>query len=169
MSSHSKIGRLEGPAVDGAETSEVSRSETERVGAEDTAGGRRPGSAPDPAVRIRSRRTFSAEYKARVLRELDACSGDGDVGALLRREGLYSSHVVQWKRQRAEDEQRALAPRKRGPKGKSAEARRIEQLERDKAKLEDELRKASIIIEYQKKVHALLGIPLPEDPDARAR
>ena len=158
MSSHSKMSRLEVPAVAEAETSEVSRSETERVGAEATAGGARRGGTRA------GRRTFTAEYKARVLRELASCKGHGEIGALLRREGLYSSHIVQWKRQRAEAEQRGLSPRKRGPKGKSAETRRIEQLEREKAKLAEDLRKARIIIEYQKKVHALLGIPLPEVP-----
>jgi len=169
MSSNPKMSRLAVPDVAGAEPSEDSRSESERGAAEATSGGVGRGVAPDPAVRTRGRRTFSAEYKARVLRELEACTEHGEVGALLRREGLYSSHVVQWKRQRAEAEQHGLAPRKRGPRGKSAETRRIEQLEREKAKLEEELRKANIIISYQKKVHALLGIPLPEVPDAGER
>lgn len=156
MSSHVISRRQhEGPAADGAEASEASRSEAERAGAEDAAGGATRG----------GRRKFPAAYKARILRELDACKGDGDVGALLRREGLYSSHIVQWKRQRDEAEQRGLQPRKRGPKGKSEDARRIERLERENAKLAEDLRKANIIISYQKKVHALLGIPLPEVPD----
>lgn len=169
MSSHPKMSRLSGPEVDGAKPSEDSRSESERGAAEATSGGARRGSAPDPAVRTQGRRTFTSEYKARVLREIEACTEHGEVGALLRREGLYSSHIVQWKRQRAEAEQHGLAPRKRGPRGKSAEVRRIEQLEREKAKLEEELRKANIIISYQKKVHALLGIPLPEVPDVGER
>jgi transposase-like protein len=126
--------------------------------------------APDPEVHTRrGRRVFTAEYKARIVREADATKGSGEVGALLRREGLYSSHLVHWRAQRAEAQQRGLAPRKRGPKGKSAEAKRIEQLERDKARLADELRKANIIISYQKKVHALLGIPLPEVPGVEER
>jgi transposase-like protein len=120
-------------------------------------------------VRTRTRRTFTAEYKARVLREADACTQPGQVGALLRREALHSSHLVQWRRQRAELERRALAPRKRGPKGRSPEAKRIEQLEREKAALEEQLRKANVIIEYQKKVHALLGIPLPDVPGVERR
>jgi transposase len=169
MSSHPKVSRLAVPDVAGAKPSEDSRSESERGAAEAASGGVGRGAVPDPAVRTRGRRTFSAEYKARVLRELEACTGHGEVGALLRREGLYSSHIVQWKRQRAEAEERGLAPRKRGPRGKSAEVRRAEQLERENAKLQEDLRKANIIISYQKKVHALLGIPLPEVPDVGER
>jgi transposase-like protein len=159
------------PALLVPETSEVSRSETERGGGTSSAsrGGQRP-VAPDAEVRTRrGRRVFTAEYKARILREADAAKGNGEVGALLRRESLYSSHLVQWRKQRDEDRRGTLEPRKRGPKGKSAEAKRIEQLEREKAKLEEELRKANIIIEYQKKVHALLGIPLPDVPGVGGR
>ena len=162
--------RSGGPAWVGAETREGSRSEPERGAA--TTHAERLGeraTAPDPAVRTRGRRTFTAEYKARVLRELESCTAHGTIGALLRREGLYSSHVVQWKQQRAEAERHGLAPRKRGPKGKSDEIRRLEQLERENARLQEDLRKATIIIEYQKKVHALLGIPLPVVPDAGGR
>jgi len=90
----------------------------------------------------------------------------GQVGALLRRESLYSSHLVQWRRQRENAEQQALEPRKRGRKGKSAEAKRIVQLERENAKLEEELRKAKVIIEFQKKVRALLDTPMPDPLDA---
>ena len=81
----------------------------------------------------------------------------------------YSSHLAQWRQQRDKAEQRALEPKKRGPKGKSEEAKQLAQLQREKARLEEELRKAKIIIEYQKKVHALLGSPLPEVPDAEDR
>src|SRR5881409_2055690 len=96
------------------------------------------------------RRSFTAEYKRRILKEADACTTPGAIGALLRREGLYSSHLVEWRRQRDEADRRGLAPRKRGPKGKSAEAKRLEQLEHENVKLQEELRKAKIIIEYQK-------------------
>lgn len=151
------------------ETSEVERSETERGEGSNGAKRATRRGAPDPEVRARGRRRFSAEYKARILREADAAKGTGEVGALLRREGLYSSHLVQWRRQRAQAAERGLAPRKRGPKGKSAEAKRLEQLERENAKLQEELRIANIIISYQKKVHALLGIPLPEVPGVGER
>jgi transposase-like protein len=159
------------PALLVPETSEVERSETERGAGTSSASRERQGSAaPDSEVRTRrGRRTFPAEYKARILREADAARGTGEVGALLRREGLYSSHLAQWREQRDAERRDALAPRKRGPKGKSAEAKRIEQLEHEKAKLEEELRKANIIIAYQKKVHALLGIPLPEVPGVEER
>ncbi len=151
------------------ETSEVERSEAERGAGTSRASSGRGASPPDPEVRARTRRVFTLEYKARILREVEAAKGTGEIGALLRREGLYSSHIVQWKQQRDETERRGLAPRKRGPKGKSDEAKRVEQLEREKAKLQEELRKANIIISYQKKVHALLGIPLPEVPGVEER
>lgn len=170
MSLDAAKSRLARPAVDGAEPRLGERSEPGRGGATDTAGGAgRPGGAPDPEVRTRGRRSFTAEYKARILREVDACREPGQIGALLRREGLYSSHLALWREQRAGSDRKALAPKKRGPKGKPPEAKRIEQLERENAKLQEELRKATIIIEYQKKVHALLGIPLPEVPDAGER
>lgn len=155
------------PALSGAEPSEGERSEPEGGAAPDSAEvAARAETPPDPEVRTsRGRRRFTAEYKAAILKEADAATGSGEVGALLRREGLYSSHLAQWRRQRDELTRKALSPRKRGPKGKSAEAKRVEELERRNARLEDELRKARIIIEYQKKVHALLGIPLPEVPD----
>ena len=152
------------------ETSEGERSETERgAGTSRAARGGRGASPPDPEVRARTRRVFTLEYKARILREVEAAKGTGEIGALLRREGLYSSHLVQWRQQRDASERRGLAPRKRGPKGKSPEARRVEQLEHENAKLQEELRKANIIISYQKKVHALLGIPLPEVPGVEER
>ena len=148
------------------ETREGERSEPERGAGATRASGRGQGpAAADTEVRTRGRRTFNAAYKARILREAAACTGPGEVGALLRRESLYSSHLAAWRKQRDASDLKSLAPRKRGPVGKSAEAKRVEQLERTNAKLEEELRKANIIIAFQKKVHALLGIPLPELPD----
>lgn len=156
------------PAPLGTETSEVERSETER--GEGPSGAKRAARrAPDPEVRASGRRRFDAATKARILREIEAAKGSGEIGAILRSEGLYSSHLVQWRRQRAQADERGLTPKKRGPKGKSEETKRLEQLERENAKLEEELRKARIIIEYQKKVHALLGIPLPEVPGVEER
>jgi transposase-like protein len=105
------------------------------------------------------RRQFSAEYKLRVLREADACKGLGEIGALLRREGLYSSHLVTWRRQR---ETRALAgmrARKRGPQAKAVDPR-LKQQERQIAQLQRRLKQAETIIEIQKKVAGMLGIPL---------
>lgn len=115
---------------------------------------------PDPEVPERARRRqFSAEYKLRVLREADACKGLGEIGALLRREGLYSSHLVTWRRQR---ETRALAgmrARKRGPQAKAVDPR-LKQQERQIAQLQRRLKQAETIIEIQKKVAGMLGIPL---------
>lgn len=115
---------------------------------------------PDPEVPAKAkRRQFSAEYKLRILKEADTCKGLGEIGALLRREGLYSSHLVTWRRQR---EVRALAgmkARKRGPKGRSEDLR-LKQQEREIARLQRRLKQAETIIEIQKKVAGILGIPL---------
>src|SRR5712692_2172000 len=114
----------------------------------------------DPEVVARpKRRQFTAEYKLRILREADACKGWGEIGALLRREGLYSSHLVLWRRQREQAAHTELKSRKRGPKPKAQDPR-VKQLEREKAQLERRLKHAETIIEIQKKVHVLLGIPL---------
>ena len=120
---------------------------------------------PDPEVRDRPRRrTFTAAYKLDILRQADACVKQGELGALLRREALYSSHLSDWRRKREAGELQALAPRKRGrkPKPRNPLAAEVAQLERDNARLEEELRKARIIIEVQKKLSEMLGIPAGE-------
>ena len=94
------------------------------------------------------------------MREADACRAPGEVGALLRREGLYSSNLVAWRRQLREHGVRGLARKKRGPEAREKPSAREIQLEREKKKLEKKLAKAELIIEFQKKVHGLLGIPL---------
>ena len=115
---------------------------------------------PDPEVVARpKRRRFAAEYKLRILREADGCKGPGEIGALLRREGLYSSHLVLWRRQREEAARIQLKTRKRGPKAKAQDPR-VKHLERETARLQRRLKRAEAIIEIQKKVAALLGIPL---------
>jgi len=115
---------------------------------------------PDPeVVPGPKRRRFTAEYKLRVLREADACKGAGEIGALLRREGLYSSHLSQWRREREAAAQTQLKARKRGPKGKVQDPR-VKQLEREKARLERRLKHAETIIDIQKKAAELMGIPL---------
>ena len=106
----------------------------------------------DPEVVVRARRRrFTAEYKARVLREADRCTGAGEIGALLRREGLYASNLITWRRQRETDGVAGLS-RKRGPKAnpESGAARKIAELERKNRRLSEKLRKAGIIIEFQK-------------------
>lgn len=145
--------------VVGAERSVGDQREPERSSAPTTAA-----PPPDPEVptdRPR-RRTFTAEYKKRILEEADACSALGAVGVLLRREGLFSSHLTEWRRQRELATVAGLAPKKRGRKQKvvDAMATRVAELERDKLRLEERLRTAEIIIDVQKKVSQLLGVPL---------
>jgi transposase-like protein len=116
------------------------------------------------------RRTFTAEYKQRILAEADAASAQpGAVGALLRREGLYSSHLVAWRRERQAGILRGLTPHRRGPKSKSnPQEEEIQKLRRENQRLTEQLRKAEIIMEVQKKVGALLGWPLPKaDPEEK--
>ena len=117
------------------------------------------------------RRTFSAEYKRRIVREADAAlaSGqEGAVGELLRREGLYSSHLTEWRRQRDVGELAGLTPQKRGRKGsRNALADENERLRRQVARLESDLKKAETVIDVQKKLASLLGeeLPTPTEED----
>jgi transposase-like protein len=123
---------------------------------------------PDPEVAERAaRRRFTAEYKLQVLRQADACAGTGELGALLRREGLYSSHLTTWRRQREQGSLAALSPKKRGrPTGPpSPLARRVAELERENARLTHRLQQAETIIGVQKKVSEILGIPLKPGGD----
>lgn len=110
------------------------------------------------------RRTFTAEYKQRILAEADAAaSTPGAVGALLRREGLYSSHLTTWRREREAGILHGLTPRKRGPKFKrTPQEEELQRLRKENQRLTEELRKAAIVIDVQKKVGALLGWPLPK-------
>jgi transposase len=146
------------PERSGGERSEAPRSGGSPMVERRSSG---PGEkVPDPEVVARpKRRQFTAEYKLRILREADASKGSGEIGALLRREGLYSSHLVLWRRQREQAAHTELKSRKRGPKPKAQDPR-VKQLEREKARLERRLKHAETIIEIQKKVHELLGIPL---------
>jgi len=106
---------------------------------------------PEKAVR---RRRFTAEYKRRILREAEACKEQGRLGALLRREGLYSSNLITWQRQAERGTLEALSPKKRGPKEKKPDPslRRIAELEKVTQKLEHKLRQAELIIAAQKKI-----------------
>ena len=128
-------------------------------------GARAPEGPPDPEVTERAkRRRFTAEYKLRILREADACKRDGDLGALLRREGLYSSHLATWRRQRDKIAKAGLKARKRGPKAKAVDPR-VKQLERENDRLKQRLEQAETIIAFQKKLSKLLGISL-KSPDS---
>ena len=114
---------------------------------------------PNPEVVAQAqRRRFTAEYKLRILTEADQAKGAGGIGALLRREGLYSSLLTDWRRERNAANLQAFAPQKRGPKSQDNPlAAEVEQLRRENQRLAEELRKAEIVIDIQKKVAALLG------------
>jgi transposase len=119
-----------------------------------------PSAAPDPEVHaVAKRRRFSAAYKLAVLCEVDQLHEPGAIGALLRREGLYSSHLTMWRREREAGALGALGGR-RGKKAKSSpEHKRIAALEAKNARLQRELGQAHTIIEVQKKLCTLLGLP----------
>jgi len=119
---------------------------------------------PDPAVSEKPvRRRFTAEYKLRILREADRCIESGQLGALLRREGLYSSHLSTWRQQRDEGTLAGLTPKRRGRKANPDAALIAEnqRLKRETQRLAEKLRQAETIIEVQKKLSEILGIPLP--------
>jgi len=115
---------------------------------------------PDPEVVERARRrTFTAEYRMAIVREADACTERGQVGALLRREGLYSSHLTEWRKSRDEAAHAGLGKR-RGRKPTHPSEVEAAQLRREVAKLTKELTAAHMVIDVQKNVSALLGIAL---------
>lgn len=116
--------------------------------------------APDPEVPEKAkRRRFTPEYRLRIVRAAEGCKGAGEIGALLRREGLFSSQLSIWRRQREEGALEGLRARRRGPKAKAMDPR-VKKLEQENARLLRKLKKADAIIAFQKKVHELLGIPL---------
>jgi len=126
--------------------------------------GGREAPRPDPEVLARARRrTYTGEYKQQVLAEAEAARGSGEIGAVLRRHGLYSSHLTKWRKERKTGILHGLAPQKRGPKSK-ANPLTVEnqKLRRDNERLTDRLRKAEIVIDVQKKVAMLLGLPIAE-------
>ena len=107
------------------------------------------------------RRQHSAEYKLRILKEVDECQGKGEIGALLRREGLYSSLVSKWREQRERGSLTGLAEHRRGPKV-DANAVEFARLQRENKRLEEKLERAELIIDVQKKVARLLGVTLAD-------
>lgn len=114
------------------------------------------------------RRRFTAEYKVRILREAAKCVERGEIGALLRREGLFSSHLTAWRAQAARGELKALAPQQRGRKPKPVDPRdkEIVRLNRELAKTKRRAARAEAIIEVQKKVSQILGIELPPQDES---
>jgi transposase len=116
----------------------------------------------DPEVAPRAkRRTFSNAEKQRIVREANHCTKPGEIGALMRREGIYSSMLANWRTQQACAERAALAPTRRGPKPAAnlVEQRELKQLSGENARLRSELQRAQIIIDVQKKLCTLLGLP----------
>ena len=154
----------------GAERREAERSEADRSG-EPAKIVADPGPAqprPNPeVVSDARRRTFTAAYKLRILKEAEAAKGSGGVGALLRRERLFSSHLTTWRKERQASLLQALAPKTRGPKPKrDPQTEELQKLRRENERLTEALRKAEIVIDVQKKVGALLGWPLLKaDPE----
>jgi len=119
---------------------------------------------PDPAVPEKPvRRRFDAEYKARILREADQRTEPGQLGALLRREGLYSSHLSVWRKRRDEAALAGLVPKRRGrkPDPNAALVAENQRLVRENAKLMRRLRRTEAILDVQKKLSEILGIELP--------
>lgn len=126
--------------------------------------GGRAGPRPNPEVVARAkRRRFTAAFKQKVLAEADAARGSGEIGAVLRRHGLYSSHLTHWRQEREAGIVEGLTPQKRGPKTKITTATlEYQKLQRENERLTEQLRKAEIVIDIQKKVAALLGRPFPQ-------
>ena len=126
---------------------------------------------PDPEVVARpTRRRFTAADKLRILKLADACTAVGSLGALLRAEGRYASHLTTWRRQRTEGVLSALAPQKRGRKASARHPlhRENEILRQENARLSTRLKQAELIIDVQKKVSQMLGLPL-ETPEEGGR
>ncbi len=120
---------------------------------------------PDPEVVPKAeRRRFTAEYKLRILAEADACTQRGQIGALLRREGLYRSHLDKWREQRRVGVLQALTPQKRGRKP-DPQAAEIVRLRHENERLQQRLQRAETIIEVQKKLSTLLGLPMSENDE----
>ena len=174
MSQQPKRPPVPGPG----QTEEPGRERSESPG---SGGGPGPGTvAPaggpvlvvaDPEVPEKARRRrFTAEYKLRILEQADACTEPGEIGGLLRREGLYSSHLSAWRKQRRGGALRGLSPRKRGrkPRPKNPLAKKVVQLERENKALQERLRQAEVIINVQKKVSQILGIPLATPKDTES-
>jgi transposase len=111
------------------------------------------------------RRHFSNANKRRILEAADRCTKPGEIGALMRREGVYSSSLSTWRRQREAADLAALAPQRRGPKAdpNRADTLLIAQLTRDNLRLQSSLDKANLVIEVQKKLAVLLGLATAND------
>jgi len=126
---------------------------------------------PNPEVPEKAeRRRFSAKYKLKILRQADECRDSGSLGALLRREGLYSSNLTTWRRQREEGTLLGLNPKKRGRKAsvRNPLLMENEQLRKENDRLQKRLHQTELIIEVQKKVSQILGIPLAKSGEGES-
>ena len=152
------LERLPAPALGVEERSDEAPS----------AGAGAPLGDPDPEVLAKpKRRRFTAEYRLRILEEADRCAGTGELGQLLRREGLYSSHLANWRRARRDGALRGLRSKKRGAKPKASNPLepKVRELEAKVARLEKDLHKAHVILDVQEKVAGLLGFSLEDGKD----
>jgi transposase-like protein len=157
--SRSSVPAAAGEIQGARRASEISATAEAAAGNDTTA-------PPDPEVPEKiPRRRFTAAYKLRVLQEADQCTQPGEMGALLRREGLYSSHISTWRRQRKDGILKSLTPKKRGRKKKSVDpaSAKLAKLEKENLRLKQQLRRAEIIIDAQKKISEILGIE--QNPD----
>ena len=126
--------------------------------------------ARDPEVLPRAeRRQYTGQYKLRIVEEVERCTERGQIGALLRREGLYSSHLSKWRQQRAEGQLRALSPHKQGRKAQEVGLEELARLQRENERLRARLEQAEMIIDVQEKLSRLLGLPVenPETEETR--
>jgi len=150
-----RLDGLGAPTLGGEERSDEAPSVGARASLE----------GPDPEVLAKpKRRRFTAEYRLRILEEVDRCTGAGEVGQLLRREGLYSSHLANWRKARREGALRGLRSKKRGAKRKASNPLepKVRELEAKVARLEKDLHKAHTILDVQGKVAGLLGFSLED-------
>jgi transposase len=148
------------------ERGEPERSAGEPNGGANNRAAETPG--PDPEVTARpKRRRFTAAYKARIVDEAQRCTEPGEIGALLRREGLYSSALTTWRRQYQAGALKGLKDDKRGRRrSRDARNEQLQHLRRENERLTKKLRQAELIIEIQKKVAAMLGHPIETLPDS---
>ena len=153
MSKDRKTGG--GDSIFGVQRSEPERSGAPKIDADISPPGTEVSDRP-------TRRRFSAAYKLRIVQEADRCDKPGQIGALLRREGLYSSQLTAWRKLRDQGALHGLSSKKRGPKSPppNPHEKEMKQLQKEIDRLQKKLAKAEAIIDFQKKVHDLLGIPL---------
>ena len=134
---------------------------------EDQTNGRHKSEAPDPEVVPKAkRRQFSASYKLSIVGEADACTEAGQIGSMLRREGLYSSHLSTWRKQRNQGQLKGLSRKKQGRKQADQRDEELKELRRENERLRQRLEQAEAIIDVQKKLSELLGLTREKDGSA---